>query len=331
MWSGERSPGEVELHIEDAALAAGFAAAIDFEVDGPDATEAVNAFGRQPWGPFLYDVPEHGVADTRRDFDAMCVVRGLRASLRPVERISHRERVRRAVSAGGSCFMIMGVPVVAASVEATRELPVVGVKVDFGGRVGEQWSVIATTSDDTSPNSTRELGVVGVDYARVLFADADALSSWQHDLPLDGRADVAYWGADVDRAREALGGDVIDGEPRVFGWVNIDVSAAIERAHDVEAWRSSTGLRLAMDFRPHSHHWAALSAARASEHEVGFVDLDGARAALVLTGWGDGLFPVLGDFDERGVLVRVRLVLGDDERAARMEQLNDRWAEGRRR
>jgi len=133
MWSGERSPGEINLHIEDEALAAGFAAAIDLDVDGPDAMEAVKAFGRQPWGPFLYDIPEHGVADTRRDFDAMCGSRGLRASLRPVERVSHRERVRRAVSLGGSCIMIMGIPVVAARVEASRELPVVGVRVDFGG------------------------------------------------------------------------------------------------------------------------------------------------------------------------------------------------------
>ena len=114
--------------------------------------------------------------------------------------------------------------------------------------------MIAATSDDASPGSTRELGVVGVDYARVLLADADALSSWQHDLPLDGRADVAYWGADVDRAHEALGGDVLDGEQGVFGWADSDIGTAIERAQEVEAWRSSTGLRLAMDLRPHSHH-----------------------------------------------------------------------------
>jgi len=43
MWSGERSPGEINLHIEDEALAAGFAAAIDLDVDGPDAMEAVKA------------------------------------------------------------------------------------------------------------------------------------------------------------------------------------------------------------------------------------------------------------------------------------------------
>jgi hypothetical protein len=327
MWSGEGSPTEVDLHIEDTALAQGFADAVDFEIEGPDAAEAAAAFGRQPWGPYLYDIPSHGVDSTRQDFADLCAASGLRAGLKAIDRVPHRERVRRAVERGGGCFMIMGVPLVAAPVSPVRPLPVVGVKVDFGGRVGEQWSVLAVTSDGEAVSSTRELGDVGVDYARILIVDGDALSSWQHDLPLDGKADVVFWGADVDRAREAVNADAVEGEPSIYGWTDVDIRDAIDRAQALEEWVATSQARLATDFRPHSHHWVGLQAAKASEHDVGFFDVDGARAALAFTGWGDGIFPVLGDVNTRDELVRVRIVLGDDEWAHRME-VYDCWAEG---
>jgi hypothetical protein len=36
---------------------------------------------------------------------------------------------------------------------------------------------------------------LGVDNARFVFADADALSSSEHVRPLDGLADLVLWGA----------------------------------------------------------------------------------------------------------------------------------------
>ncbi|EDY53782.1 MULTISPECIES: hypothetical protein [Streptomyces] len=41
------------------------------------------------------------------------------------------------------------------------------------------------------------LGVIGVDRAPVLFGDADALNSWQHEEPVDGLADVSASAAEA--------------------------------------------------------------------------------------------------------------------------------------
>jgi hypothetical protein len=328
MWSGEGSPAEFDYDIDDPVLAASFAAAVDFEVVGPDAVEAARTFNRQS-GTTLYDIPEHGIERTRHDFDAVCAEHGLKASLQPLERVPHRERVRRAApSGGGGGFLVNGVWVVAAAVE-TGELPIEGIRVDFGGRVGEQWAVIVIGARSADVASTREIDIVGVDHARVLIADADALSRWQHELPMDGQADLAYWGAGAQAVRDEFGGEPLPDQPDVLGWANLDAGSAFTKAQQLEVWQEANPDRkFAFDFRPHSHHWVALRAARTAEHEIGVFEFEGVRACLAITGWGDGLFPVLADFDGDGKLVRVRLVLGDRERADRMEQLYDRWAEG---
>jgi hypothetical protein len=40
-----------------------------------------------------------------------------------------------------------------------------------------------------------------------------------------------------------------------------------------------------------------------------------------MTSWGDGIFGVHADYDETGTLLAVRIVLGDDARAARLAAL----------
>lgn len=64
------------------------------------------------------------------------------------------------------------------------------------------------------------LPVVGVDWARLIFADLDALSSWQHADSIDGLADVAFWGRDADEAARALDAPMLGtaGEDGVRGW-----------------------------------------------------------------------------------------------------------------
>jgi hypothetical protein len=39
---------------------------------------------------------------------------------------------------------------------------------------------------------TCSLGKIGVDHARFVFADADALNAWIHDDPVGGLADVVF-------------------------------------------------------------------------------------------------------------------------------------------
>jgi hypothetical protein len=65
---------------------------------------------------------------------------------------------------------------------------------------------------------------------------------------------------------------------------------------------------------------------RASEVEAGQITVGGADMLCFMTSWGDGLFPVHADYGAAGGLVGVRIVLGDEQRRARMEDMFDRWA-----
>ncbi|KAA0912165.1 hypothetical protein, partial [Streptomyces apricus] len=130
MWSGEDSPALVDpaaFGIHDPAVAADVAAATDFAVTGPDAATAAHSFARQP-GRTLHDVPASGAERLADLFAAHCREHGFDAGLdASAGRVPHRERVRRCTEAGGGCFLMHGVPVVAVGgVPRDRPLPVLG-------------------------------------------------------------------------------------------------------------------------------------------------------------------------------------------------------------
>jgi len=96
-------------------------------------------------------------------------------------------------------------------------------------------------------------GIVAVDEARLMFIDVDALSLWQHEQPLDGRADFVFWGRDAERAAHAAGAaELGNGQ---WGWVDLPVREAVQRGIEVEELREQQGCQFATDFRPHSHHY----------------------------------------------------------------------------
>ncbi len=237
-------------------------------------------------------------------------------------RTSHRERVRRCTEAGGGEFLLFGVPVVAiGGIPSDRELRVSATEVDYGGRVGPRWAEVRIHLSDVPSVAEREVGAVGVDYARLLLADADALGVWQHERPIDGLADVVYWGASADQVGAALGGDALD-EDGTFGWTDLDFEDARRHGLRLEQWKDNRPeAGLAIDFRPHSHHWAVLEQARRSVHGSGTLELAGARLLMFFTSWGDGLFPVVVETSSDGVPVAVRLELGDEDRRQRTERV----------
>ena len=70
-------------------------------------------------------------------------------------------------------------------------------------------------------------GTVAVDEARLMFADIDALGQWQHEKPLDGKADFVFWGRDAERAAQTTGAaDLGDGQ---WGWLNLPVRETVQR------------------------------------------------------------------------------------------------------
>lgn len=152
---------------------------------------------------------------------------------------------------------------------------------------------------------TEKIGWVGVDYARLLIADVDALGSWKHDECLDGLADFVFWGADTDQVARALDAPRLESDG--FGWCDVPEAVAQERGLLVEEHRDNRALKVATDYRPHSHHWRVMGPTRKSSSESGMTEIDGLTVCNFMTTWGDGVFDVYRDMDAAGRLVRIRI------------------------
>lgn len=205
---------------------------------------------------------------------------------------------------------MFGVPVVAVGgVPRSRHLPVLAAQVDYGDGAGARWSEISIRTREGQAASSVYLGDVGVDWARVLFGDVDALNAWQHHEPVDGLADVAFWGAAAGEATATFAAPELGepGEDGVRGWTSLPVAEAMDRARALSRWKDETGRRMAVDFRPHSHHWQIMREVRASHVQAGTVKLGDARVLCAMTSRGDGFFPVNADLDSSGDLLAVRV------------------------
>ncbi|MER6624187.1 hypothetical protein [Streptomyces sp. NPDC000931] len=313
VWSGERSPAEIDpalLGVDDAQTAADVLDSVDFAVVGPDASEAARGFGRQP-GAMFHDVPASRAAGLGTMFEDHCRASGLDARLEALpSREPHARRAHRTASEGGGGFLMFGVPVVAVGgMPRDRDLPVLASRVDPGDGTGRRWSEIRVQLGDGPVESSVALGDVGVDWARVLFGDADALGAWQHDEAADGLADVAFWGADAEEAAVVFGAPELGepGEDGVRGWTGLAVGEAVDKARALTDWKEETGRRMRVDFRPHSHHWQVMRQIRASGLGTGTVDIGDARLLCTMTTWGDGHFPVSAELDASGSVVAVRV------------------------
>ncbi|MEU4560067.1 hypothetical protein AB0F72_16925 [Actinoplanes sp. NPDC023936] len=300
LWSGEQSP--------DDTAEPGSVAAADFEIAGPDAAAAARSFDRQS-GLFLYDIPQHGVAKIHALFEEHCQDHGYDASLRLFpRRVPHRERFRRALAAGDPDFLITGVPVVPiGNVPADRPLPVTATPGAHG------WREIQIGFGVAPVARTRPLGSMFVDYARFVFADVEALGSWEHEATRDGLADLVFWGRDEDLVAAEFGAGRT-GTPGddVFGWLNMPDEEAYERAVALQhRQHAEPEVKFAFDFRPHSDHWQVMAAVRAAEHEAATVAVGGAHIMMAMTSVGDGVFPVHLDLDAAGLPAAVRITVSD--------------------
>ena len=303
-WSGESEPPERTTVVTDHGLIDTPRLA-DYRVVGPGVGEEMPG-SQVRAAPFLYDVPVEradefrlGLAERARQWRISIV--------REPSRVPHRVRAQRAAELGGGVFQVHGVPSVAVPVPSTSRVRIRcnPAEVKEVGRMW--WSAEATWKQATAGAPVGKIGFVGVDWARLMFVDAHALSSWRHEESRDGLADVVFWGRDAKHVAATWEAESTS-EPGVYGWVGLPLDEAIAVVQDLTAQTNSTGHRVATDFRPHSDHYLMMAQLRGDEFALGSVDLDGSTA-ISLTTWGDGMFPVawLDDLQSGEMGIGVRL------------------------
>jgi hypothetical protein len=191
------------------------------------------------------------------------------------------------------------------------------------GQYEDRWRRVWLEVRPGEVATSREVGHVLVDEARLLVVDADALGQWKDDEAPAGLADFVFWGRDAEAVAEEVGARPV-GNPNEesFGWLDLTLNAAREFGSRVEAAHSK-GRTFAFDFRPHTNHWRLMKQVRSSSTESGVIQLGGADCCLFMTTWGDGAFPVMADLDSAQRLLRLRVELGTDgivERQQKMER-----------
>ena len=79
--------------------------------------------------------------------------------------------------------------------------------------------------------------------------------------------------------------------------------------------------KFAFDYRPHTHDYYLLDQIRSSSTESGTINLDNTIACGFSTIWGDGAFPVFGEFNENNELIRIKIELGNEKIIASTEKM----------
>jgi hypothetical protein len=208
---------------------------------------------------------------------------------------------------------------ICAPVPSDRALPVIGTRVGKG-RFADCWdhvAIVLTGRSHAGIARAVKLGKAAVDFARLIVMDRAAIDHWQHEDSLDQRADFVFWGRDEAQLAKALGARRLpsaDGH----GFTDLPMLEAEAMADRAAELKAAHKWLLATELRPHSHHFDALAAARASPTGAGVLEVGGARVLLFFTSWGEGVYPVYLDLDhdEQSVQIRIQLAPAESLSAA---------------
>jgi hypothetical protein len=305
LWCHDRPPHIPKGALGDAELEHKANDSVDLRIEGPDALAAGASFHRQ-WHPgYLYDIPRDSLPSLEGSFRRHVLMHQWKAHLVVLpERVSHLHRVELALQhgQGAGYVQISGLGCIAVGdVVQDRAFQVAGERKEPG-----RWrSVTVEHRPGMAVAKTEVLGQVMVDRARLLIGDVDALGAWVHEAPLDGKADLVFWGAGAEAAAAKLGAPLLP--EGVHGWVDLSADEAEARGEKL------LGQDVTVDFRPHSHHFQLMAQVRASETESGTLSVGGAQMCGFMTTWGDGMFPVLRELGPGGELVRIRIELSNDQ------------------
>jgi hypothetical protein len=307
LWSG-RNPPLLAAHDADPSTVAIANSAVDLELvgDTPDALDRVGrAIDRQANPRFLFDVPANGRKELTTLVECTAKELGLAVTLRErPRRVSHRERFDLALAYGRGAGSVQFHGVGAAAFD---DVPTGAHPVFADLRDDDRFARVVVRVRDTVVASTELVAHVGVDTAKLLVIDPDAAGEWTSNETLDGKADFVFWGRDAASLAEAVRAPQLDDGQ--FGWVDLPVREAVERGTEAERVKAKRGLKLATDFRPHSHVYQLLAQIRRGNPGSGTVAIGDAEACGFETSWGDGFFAVFRDRDEAGRLVQIRIEL----------------------
>lgn len=280
----------------------------DMRVTGPDAAAALVAFVEAHGTGYLFDVNAPQAERAQEMFAAVVDKKGLDAKLEPAPiRIGHGQRVRMLVEAGLSHAGFSFAHVNAITVHGLpndRVLPVVGRWTD-----NETWAYVSLVCRPSEPVSSEKIDVLGVEEARMIFADAEALAFWEHERSADGLIDVVFWGGREDEFAERFGLSPMRGNQ--YGWTDLPSPGMPDAWIDLLTEASDTR-QLAADLRPHSSHHAILRHAWATDFGVGTAEIGGAKMCGLFSSVGDGGFGVYVERDAGGEVCRVTVRIDGD-------------------
>jgi hypothetical protein len=279
---------------------------VDLHLVGSDAERAGQLLNMS-WNPlFVYDQPP-AHPELEQKLSEVVRKHHLDARFEVISpRISHRKRISQALEYGHGAGEIQfhGVwAAVVSGVPVGESLPVFGERMPPPEQYN--WKRVLVRCNSQSITRSERIGHVGVDYARLLIADFDVLGGWHHEDSLDGLADFVFWGQDAEKAARSLNAPPLS--VREFGWTNLPVESAQEHGLAVEEHKRTNNLKLATDFRPHSHHWQVMREVRTTPTESGIAEVDGVKVCNFMTTWGDGVFEVHRDLSNSDELVQVRI------------------------
>ena len=227
---------------------------------------------------------------------------------------------RQAAQQGAYGFTHEEVPAIVVPHLPPGRYPVSSIRIDDGPFAGLRQAVMVDLVPNPQPARTMELGRVLVDNARIGLFDVDALQHWNEEQPVDGLADVAFWGLHENEVAARFRAPRL-GEDG-FGFQNMPVAHAEAFARDLEAVKESGEFRFAWDFRPHTHPYYLLAQLRKNKTEAGTLDIGGFMACGFMTSWGDGEFPVLIDLDAQNRPIRCGIFFATQESMENMRAVN---------
>lgn len=192
LWTHDREPVMPAGVLPDDATEAANGS-VDLAFVGVDALAMGKRVGVQ-WDPrFVFDVPADDLELLHERVKRAAAKHGLDARAEVLERrVPHRERVDLALAHGNGAgeVLLHGIWASAIGNVPAGPLRVVAEPMPAGHPCEARWRRVAIVASTRPVARSERVGLVAVDYARLLVVDVDAAGAWKNEAPAEGAAAV---------------------------------------------------------------------------------------------------------------------------------------------